>query len=434
MQAIDDLAERILQTGATPGITLAVSDRERVVEVRCWGLADPARGKPVTPRTPFEIGSISKSFTAICLMCEWDDDRLDLGAPVASVLPWFPLADITFHHLLSHTGGLVCGTGDPPGTPVEILTLAETARSPAGERFWYSNIGYAALGYALSELTREAYPATYRRRILGPLGMTGTSPVITHDLRAAIAVGHDALHDDRPYRTGDTLGPCTWIEYAEADGSVVATAHDLAQYGRMILNSGQGVLSERAFARLTDPVADDPEEGDRYAYGLAVRERDGHRWIGHSGGMIGHHSQLWCDMDAGLAVAVFVNGKAGSDPLSQFALRALAGGSPDEPDLDFDDPGAATTFDAEPAAEWHEICGRYRSYNPWSTTVVVGTVEGVPTALHWGEALELTPLEDGSYRLGEVWSPERMRFDTVIGERAMRAWVGAAPYCRPVGG
>src|SRR5262245_33737825 len=178
MQAIDDLAERILATGATPGLTLAVADRERVTDVRCWGLADPARGKPVTPRTPFEIGSISKSFTAICLMCEWDDDRLDLGAPVASVLPWFPLPHVTFHHLLSHTVGLVCGTGDPPGSPLEILTLADTARSPMGERFWYSNMGYATLGYALSELTGEPYPATYRRRILEPLGLTGTWPVI----------------------------------------------------------------------------------------------------------------------------------------------------------------------------------------------------------------------------------------------------------------
>jgi hypothetical protein len=242
------------------------------------------------------------------------------------------------------------------------------------------------------------------------------------------------LYDDRPYRTGDTLAPCTWIEYAEADGSVVATAHDLAEYGRMILNEGRGVLSEQAFARLTEPVVDDPEEGDRYAYGLAVRERAGHRWIGHSGGMIGHHSQLWCDMDAGLAVAVFVNGKAGSDPMAQFALQALGGGSPKQPEFDFDDPAATTTFDREPAADWREICGLYRSYNPWAPVVVVGTVQGVPHVLHWGDAFELTLLDDGSYRLGEEWSPERMRFDTVIGGRAMRAWVGAAPFCRPVGG
>ena len=66
--AVDALAERILATGATPGLALAVTDRDGGLDVRCYGLADPAAGRPVTPDTLFEIGSITKSFTAVCLM------------------------------------------------------------------------------------------------------------------------------------------------------------------------------------------------------------------------------------------------------------------------------------------------------------------------------------------------------------------------------
>jgi CubicO group peptidase (beta-lactamase class C family) len=432
LNQIDALAARVLDSGATPGIALAVSDREQTLEVRCYGHADPKLGTPVTPATLFEIGSISKSFTAICLVREWERGRLDLQAPVAAVLPWFPVPDVSFHHLLSHTGGLPCGTGEPPGAPLEVLALSGAARSPAGERFWYSNVGYGTLGQALAQITGEPHWQTYRSAILEPLGLRSTEPVITTELRPRLAVGHEPMYDERPYRVGDPLVPATWTEYREADGSVASTAADLVSYGRMILNHGRGVLSERGFARLVESVVVDPNDGDQYGYGLTLGERDGHLWIGHSGGMIGYHSQLWCDMDAGLAVAVLVNGKGGSDPMADFALRALAGQSPPPPDLD-ELSDAAVEFDPEPAEQWREICGLYRSHNPWSTAIVVGTVAGRPTALHWGESQPLTRLEDGGFRWGDEWSPERMRFDTVMAGRAMRLWLGAAAYYRIAG-
>lgn len=398
-----------------------------------YGHADPAAGLPVTEHTLFQIGSISKSFTAICLLRRWERGELDLDAEVASLLPWFPLAGVTVHHLLSHTGGLPCSLGDPPSPGYEVLMLAESARAPAGERFWYSNVGYQALGYVLERLTGEPYADTYLREIIRPLGLEHTEPMITNALRSRLAVGHEVSDDSRPWALGDPLAPATWLEYRGADGSVCATAADLAGYGRMLVNGGAGVLSAEGFERMTTPVAEDPDEGTWYGYGLNLRSVAGRRWISHGGATVGYHAQVFCDLDAGLVAAALVNGPAGATTLARYALRLAAGDDVPEPGLDdLSDPAATVVLDAEPAPQWRPMCGLYRSHNPWSTTLRIGTRDGELVALHWGEASPLEPLAGGGFRLGPAgWSPERVRFDTLIDGRFVRAWHGATAFHRP---
>jgi D-alanyl-D-alanine carboxypeptidase len=432
-ERIDALAQRLITAGATPGAAVAICDRERLLAVWSYGHADPAAGVPVTERTTFQIGSISKSFTAICLLRRWERGELNLDAEVASLLPWFPLDGITVHHLLSHTGGLPCSLGDPPSPGFEVLMLAESGRAPAGERFWYSNVGYQALGYVLERLTGEPYAETYRREIFAPLALEHSEPAITNALRSRLAVGHEASDDSWPWTLGEPLAPATWLEYRGADGSICATVADLAAYGRMLLNGGAGVLSAEAFERMTTPVAEDPDEGCWYGYGLNLREVAGRRWIGHGGGMVGHHAQLWCDRDAGLVTAALVNGPAGAAVLAEHALRLAAGDEVADPGLDdLSEPAAAVVLDPEPAEEWRPMCGLYRSHNPWATTLWIGTRDGRPVAVVWGEASPLEPLAGGSFRLGPAgWSPERVRFDTPIDGRFLRAWHGATAFHRP---
>jgi CubicO group peptidase (beta-lactamase class C family) len=433
LERVDALAARLIAAGATPGAAVAIADRERILAVRSYGHADPAAGLPVDGHTLFQIGSISKSYTALCLLRRWERGELDLDAEVATLLPWFPVAGVTVHHLLSHTGGLICSLGDPPSPAWEVLSLAATARAPAGERFWYSNVGYQALGFVLERLTGEPYADTYRREIIAPLGLRETEPVLCNALRDRVAVGYAPLADNRPWRLGNPLAPAPWLEYAGADGSVCATVADLARYGQMLLNDGAGVLSADGFARLATPVAEDPDDDAWYGYGVMLRTVAGRRWIGHSGSMVAHNAQLWCDRDAGLVVAAFVNGKTGSKLLAEHALRLAAGDELADPGLEeVDDPAAAVALDAEPAAEWRAICGHYRSHNPWATTLVVGTRAGAPMAIHWGDAWPLTPLGDGSFRLGaDGWNPERLRFDTPLDGLCMRAWHGATALHRP---
>jgi CubicO group peptidase (beta-lactamase class C family) len=423
---VDALAARLIAAGATPGAAVAVADRERILWAGHYGRADPA-GRPVGPETLFQIGSISKSFTASCLLRQWQAGRLDLAAEMRTALPWFPLGEITVHHLLSHTGGIICSLGDPPSPKAEVLALADAARAPAGSGFWYSNVGYQALAYLLERLTGEPFAETYRREIIEPLGLSRTEPLTTLDVRPRLATGHEPFDDTRPWRLGDPLAPATWVEYRGGDGSVCASAEDLAAYGRSFL-AGDAVAE-----RMATPVVEDPEDDGWYGYGVLVRTVAGRRWVGHSGSTVGFRAQLWCDVEAGICAAAVVNGPAGSKPLAEHALRLAVGADAPDPELTgLDDPAASVALDPEPPQELRPICGLYRSHNPWATTLRVASRERRPVAVAWGEVNPLRPLPDGSYRLGEPeWSPERLWFDLLHGGRCMRAVHGTTAFHRP---
>ena len=423
---VDALAARLIAAGATPGAAVAVADRERILWSGHYGQAGPS-GTPVGGDTLFEIGSISKSFTAACLLRQWQAGRLDLEAEMRTVLPWFPFDGITVHHLLSHTGGIICSLGDPPSPTAEVLALAGTARAPAGSGFWYSNAGYQALGCLLERLTGEPFAETYRREIIEPLGLTRTEPLTTIEVRPRLAVGHEPLDDTRPWRLGDPLAPATWVEYRGGDGSVCATVEDLAAYGRSFL-AGDAIAE-----RMATPVVEDAEDDGWYGYGVMLKTVGGRRWVGHSGSTVGYRAQLWCDVEAGVCAAAIVNGQTGSKLLVELALRLAVGDDPPEPELvGLDEPAASVTLDAEPPDELRPICGLYRSHNPWATTLRVATTEGRPIAIAWGEAEPLTPLAEGGYRLGKPdWSPERLRFELPLDGRFLRAVHGTSAFHRP---
>lgn len=420
--AVDAYAERILATGVTPGLALAVTGLEGDPDVRCYGYADPASGRPVTPETLFEIGSISKSFTAICLIRRVERGELDPSAEMRSLLPVFPVPGVTVHQLLTHTAGLPTGLDEDPSTPMSVLRLGQTTIVPPG-RFWYSNPGYQALGMLLERLTGEPYQVTYRREIFEPLGMTSSEPDIRNEVRPRLAVGHSETDEARPWHHGDPLRPATWLEYAAADGSVCCTPADLAAYARMLLRGGDPVLSEEGFRLMTTPYARWDDDTD-YGYGLDVRRDNG--WIGHGGGMVGYHSQMWIDRAGGRAAVGFANGLGGQ---AQLVERAL--GKPEADLADLEGTAHPETFDAEPPDEWRGRCGVYRTHNPWMTSLEVGTRDGKPVMVQYGEELPLTPDGNGAFRIGkEEWSPERLRFDTEVDGVAMRALLNTSPYVR----
>src|SRR4051794_36883292 len=86
---LDAFVAQAMRASNTPGLAVALTDRENLLHVAAYGIADLARGTPVTPETRFEIGSDGKAFTAIVLLQQVEAGRLDLHAPVSAYLPWF---------------------------------------------------------------------------------------------------------------------------------------------------------------------------------------------------------------------------------------------------------------------------------------------------------------------------------------------------------
>src|ERR1043166_4754520 len=185
---LDEFITRHMRETGAPGLTLALANRDGLVRVSTYGYADMKTGSRVVPETMFEIGSISKSFVALALMQLRDEGKLDLNKPIVEYLPWLKInskfAAITTHHILSHTGGL-------PGAPLLLDALLGelwTAWEP-GKRFLYSNTGYNILGFLIEGIDKRPFAEAMRTRMLAPLGMTASEPIITNDLRKQMAIG-----------------------------------------------------------------------------------------------------------------------------------------------------------------------------------------------------------------------------------------------------
>jgi CubicO group peptidase (beta-lactamase class C family) len=332
------IAQHMRETGA-PGLTLSVANREGLLRVATYGLADLKSGARVEPATLFEIGSISKSFVAVALMQLRDEGKLDLHKPVAQYLPWIRIASkfepVTAHDILSHTAGL-------PEAPLLLdALLAEIpAGSKPGSHFLYSNTGYNILGFLVEALDGRPFAEAMRARLLDPLGMTSSVPVITDDSRPRMAVGYRPFYQDRPFPLRGRLGEAPWMEMDMAAGSIASTPADMAQYVRALLNRGATqrgrILSEEGFRLLTTPVIDAPFRGEpaSYGYGLWISDIGGHTRLRHTGGMVAFSSSIDVDVTGGLGAFASVNANLeGYRPVAvtRFALDAISaslGGKP----------------------------------------------------------------------------------------------------------
>ncbi len=328
---LDRFVETYLRAMNAPGMTLVLADRDGVQRVATYGLSDLDRREPVHPEQLFHIGSITKSFVALCLLQLRDEGKLDLHRPVTEYLPWFRaesrFAPITTHHLLTHTSGL-------PGNALLFLTdptEKHRAANPPGEVFHYCNMGYELLGHLIWTLDGRPLPEAFRARLLGPLGMTETEPVITLDARDRMPSSYAAFQGDRPYPRSGRLAAAPALVMTDAAGCIASTPRDMGAYARMIASRGRGpngrVVSEEAFALFSTPHVKAEEFGKdaSYGYGIAVETRDGHKILRHTGGMVSFASSLQVDGDEGTGAFASINAMQGyrPNPVAQYALELM---------------------------------------------------------------------------------------------------------------
>ena len=309
---LDEFIVRHMRETGAPGMTLALANRDGLIRASTYGYADTKAGLRVAPETMFEIGSISKSFVGLALLQIRDEGKLDLNKPIVEYLPWVKIksrfAAITTHHILSHSGGL-------PGEPLLLDALLGelwTAYEP-GKRFLYSNTGYNILGFLIEAIDKRPFAESMRARVLEPLGMTASAPIITSDLRKRMAIGYEPLVEGKPFPLHGQLGEAQWLEVDIAAGSIASTPSDMAKYMRMLLNRGAlpkgRLLSEEAFALFTKAAIDSPYRGEpaSYGYGIWVSDIEGHTRLRHTGGMVAFSSSIDVDLTGGIGAFASVN-------------------------------------------------------------------------------------------------------------------------------
>ena len=372
-----------------PGLALAVTDREKTLHVATFGCGDLSTGDPAHPGLMFEIGSIGKSFTNVALMQLRDEGRLDLAAPVSDYLPWFEVQSrfepITAHHLMTHTAGLPAGTDIGTHGLYEAWALRDVQINAApGERFQYSNVGYKVLGFLLEELDGRPYAEAIQDRVLDPLGMGNSHPVIGYETRKRAAVGYRPFYDDRPEHKDHGMAPALWTEYGVGDGCQASTAEDMSIYLRMLMNEGVGasgrIMSGESFGLMSKrSVSTQMWGGAWYGYGLTTADVEGHVYLGHGGGTTGFVSAIIADLDDGVGVIVLINGIAPSFGAVPMALRLLgllrAGKNQEEIAPSPTGPDPKSVRDA----------GAYAGTYNCNADQMVVSAEGDKLVLHWRE-------------------------------------------------
>jgi CubicO group peptidase (beta-lactamase class C family) len=303
--AVDRYVQDQMSEARIPGLALGIVHGDQVAHLKGFGHADQS-GRPVTPQTPFVIGSISKSFTALATMQLVEAGKLDLDSPVQRYLPEFRLAQtapsqhITVRQLLNQTSGIPSSAGiNPLSQPVssldsQVRSLAGVSASAApGERYEYSNSNYEVLGRLVEVASGEPYDDYITRQVFAPLNMRHSHAFASDAKPDGLASSSPLWFGlPRPYPQGAGLRS----DFVPA-GYLISSAEDMTHYLVAQLNQGRyegtALLSSTGVDTLHRPVAlaGLSALGGSYAMGWFVGPRDQlGSTIWHNGSAAGMHS------------------------------------------------------------------------------------------------------------------------------------------------
>ncbi|MEU9497086.1 serine hydrolase domain-containing protein [Streptomyces sp. NPDC048196] len=294
-----------------PGASLAFRYGGEVYEC-ATGVLNTMTGAAVRTDSLFQIGSITKVWTATQIMLLVEQGRLALDTPVVDVLPEFRVADAeatagtTLRHLLTHTSGidgdlfLDTGRGDDC-LERYVAACADLAQTfPVGDSHSYCNSGFVIAGRVIERLTGMVWDQALREQICEPLGLTHTWTLPEDVLRFGAAMGHGEQGAVAPaWGLPRSVGPA---------GLICARAADVVAFGRALLTPG-ALLADPAAMR--QPQADLPNPyggGRQWGIGWSLDDWDGHEVASHTGDTIGQHAALWALPGPGTVIAVLING------------------------------------------------------------------------------------------------------------------------------
>ncbi|MER6470323.1 serine hydrolase domain-containing protein [Streptomyces collinus] len=299
----DPVLPLLVTEGGAPAAALLARDGDRTRYT--------AAGRGIARTDHFRAGSVTKTFVATVVLQLADENRLSLSDTVERYLPGLlrgPGTDgrhITLRALLTHTSGLADFTrathGAVPLTPLQIVRIALTLPPTRPGRYSYSNTGYVLLGMVVRQVTGHAYAAEARRRIIAPLGLTGTS---FPGSRTSLPLPHG-----RAYAADGSDVTALDPRVAGASGELVTTLDDLDRFYAALL--GGRLLPPRRLREMLDTRA----AHGSYGMGLFPVELPcGVTVWGHNGRITGSYVRTAATVDGRRVLTFRVDTTEISDP------------------------------------------------------------------------------------------------------------------------
>jgi CubicO group peptidase (beta-lactamase class C family) len=311
--------------------TVLVASHSKIVLRKGYGEADREQQRQMTTESVFDIGSITKQFTAAAILKLEEQGRLLVTDSIGRFFDAVPLdkAGITLHHLLTHTAGLPEYSGDDydlvSRDSVVRLALAAPLASPPGAVYRYSNVGYSLLGAVVEISSGRSYETFLQEALLGPAGVRETGYRLGTWAPGRIAAAYWGTERwgtplERPWAPD---GP-SWN--LRANGGILSTVDDLYRW-HLALEAGR-VLGKPSRQKLFAPHTRTDEEGrSHYGYGWSVTRTDRGTMLISHGGSNGYFSaEFRRYVDEGV-VLIFLTNEAVNRRLVARLDRLIFGGA-----------------------------------------------------------------------------------------------------------
>lgn len=310
---VEAAVTQVIDKTHVPSASVGIVQNGRVVYVAAFGQARLSPALPASPDMRYAIGSISKQFTAACILILAEEGKLTLDDPVAKYFPELTRArEVTIRNLLSHTSGYEDYA--PQDYTIPAWTKPTTAQAivhewatkpldfDPGTQYQYSNTNFNIVGLIVEKVSGQPFWKFLSARVLLPLGLTKTIDLDTeHDQVEPTGYFRNALG---PLRPALMEAPGWYF----ADGEMAMPVGDLLKWDISLMN--QSLLKPASYAAMETEMKLRNGQGAHYGLGVSLSVRDGHRVVSHGGEVGGFVASNTVFPDDKIAVVVLTNQEA----------------------------------------------------------------------------------------------------------------------------
>lgn len=317
---VDNYVESHLHQLHIPSASIAIVRDSQIIKAKGYGLANVELNVQASKDTVYEIGSMTKQFTATAIMMLVEEGKVSLDDPVKKYFPAAPETwqHITIKHLLNHTSGIQnhvavpefmnlfqtnVGLFQPSLTRAELIKLffKLPLEFKPGETWAYDNTGYYLLGIIVEQSSGKSFWQFLDERIFKPLGMTNTRSTDPRPIIPNRASGYEWQNNS--FENRSVLTPFV----AFSAGALLSTAADLARWDAALYTETllkKSSLEQMWASAKTNNGATAPFS---YGFGWFIDRYHGHRIVQHSGGTPGFSSVIYRFIDDRLTVIILTN-------------------------------------------------------------------------------------------------------------------------------
>jgi len=307
--AVDQVAKAAILQQGIPGMTVALAKNGAMLYVQAYGVSNLSTRQAAQASSVFEIGSLTKQFTAALIMKLQEQGKLQVDDSLNDYLPEYKFpSEITLRMLLTHTAGLANYTGftqypEWARNGVSSATvLTAVSQTPLlfqpGTQYSYSNSNFFVLGVIIEKVMGQSYAANLQQSIFQPLALVNTFYAVPPANQSA---------------TGYTIGgqgltPALVIDRSApfAAGALSSNVYDLVAWDNALIN-GKVVSPDSFKAMTTSNGFVLPGQGGSYGFGLGLRTFNNRQTIWHNGAINGFTAETDVFLDTGFAVVVLTN-------------------------------------------------------------------------------------------------------------------------------